>query len=207
MFSIAAETLVEVGASSTGCRHATPYAAWRNKLMATIVDEMGVGASDADYAKAVETLFNRSAAMGNYDNIDVPTLLGGTTDPQKYYQGQHSDETGYRDKLAIVQSDAALRDRLWNVIKKLAEVVIFPVFRRITLRVNWRVIASIQSRGAIRPQRFQSRKYKHPGGEYFFRGDNPFGTAQGRDFIGAGTEQNTREWYRNLRPFTSYPPY
>ena len=45
------------------------------------------------------------------------------------------------------------------------------------------------------------------GGEYFFRGDNPFGEKAGTKQIGLGTQQDTREWYRELRPFTSYPPY
>ena len=188
----------------------------RNKLFATMVDEMGVGASDQDYAKVAESLFNRAAVQGNSENIDVPSLLGGSTDADKYYQGQQSGKdnvmgSAYLNKLALVQSDPALQARLWNVIQQVGaggDLSRLSTDNASDKTAQQRLVDPSRSKyGGYGFSDFAPGNPSNPSGEYFFRSDNPFGTAKGGDFIGAGTQRDTREWYKELRPFTSYPPY
>ncbi len=188
----------------------------RNKLFATAIDEMGVGASDADYAKVIESLFNRAAAKGSFDDLDVPKLLGGTTDQSKYYEGQHSGKTNvmgssYLEKLGLVQNDLALQARLWDITKQVAagsDLSRLSTDNASASTAQQRLEDPSRSKyGGYGFSDFAPGNTSNPSGEYFFRGDNPFNTKVGRDFIGEGTERNTRAWYKNLRPFTSYPPY
>src|SRR6185437_14880069 len=59
--------------------------AFKRKLMAAMIDEVGTGGTDEALASVVETLFNRAAQAGAQD-LNVKGLLGGP-DQENYYQG------------------------------------------------------------------------------------------------------------------------
>jgi hypothetical protein len=190
----------------------------RNKLFATMVDEMGTGASDQAYAAVAESLFNRAAAAGNFDELDKATFLGGKTKEEKYYEGQQGpggrkDTTmgsAYLDKLGIVQKDPALQARLWEIVQQVAAGSNVSNFA--TDNASAAVARNALAKLATQGESFTTRSpdYGKIEGESFFRKDNPMGTTgrhSAEDFIGKGPQDATRAWYQNLVPSMRYPPY